>query len=273
MAQVEKRNAGSPKGGGGLLADTASLERFHKHMQRVTVSNEGRLAKLLHKAKSFDFLPMATLIPQAKQGNVEVQHFSVSEDQSKVTVLKATFNDPMYFVPPGVYARLMVDDEIMMTDTAFEKATAFEFLQRAQGSVLITGLGLGVILPPLCSNKRVKKILVIEKSQDVIDLVWPTFESAYSKLHVKCADAFDWHPGKERFDTIWFDIWPSINDDNLPAITKLKRRYGQWLNRDNPSRWQGAWVERRLRRMRRQSNDEMEMINSIRRGTLGGDVV
>ena len=269
MAELEKQDGGGAEGSGIAVSD-ANLERFHKHMVRTSASNKAYLAKLEAKAKSFRFLHMASIIPQATQGNAEIRHFGVTEGESQLAELKAIFDDAMYYVPPGVYAKLLIDDNTMMTDTMFEKATAFEFLRRAHGNVLVTGLGLGMVLPPLYWNKNVTNVQVIEKSQDVIDLVWP-YVKRHNKLHVFCADAFEWHPGPERFDVIWHDIWPTICERNLPKIAKLKRRYGQWLNRENPNRWQCAWVEKRLRRMRRKYDQEIEMMNSIRRGTRGGD--
>lgn len=39
---------------------------------------------------------------------------------------------------------------------------------------------------------------------------------------------------KKRFNTIYFDIWPTISEDNLPEITKLKRKFARSVEREDP---------------------------------------
>ncbi len=250
------RKAGKDTGGDRDVIDR--IKRYDKHLHRTYEYNQKKFAEISAQAQAFKFLRMATVIPEGKIGKAEVKHFKVSKSQSGATAIRAAFDNAAHYVPPGKYAKLTVGGKVMMTDTMFEKSTNHEFLTRAHGDVLITGLGLGVVLRPLLEKDAVDRILVVEKSEDVYNLVWRYVFQAVChkvgigrKLNIVIADAFDWHP-KERFDVIWHDIWSDISEDNLPEITKLKRRYGQWLNHDNPYRWQGAWVEDRLRSTKRQ---------------------
>jgi hypothetical protein len=62
------------------------------------------------------------------------------------------------------------------------------------------------------------------------------------------ADAFSWKPPRgELYDVIYFDIWADICTDNLPEISKLKRRYARRLKRKDSGSWMGAWQEPKLR--------------------------
>jgi hypothetical protein len=286
MAKVEKQDGGSKERRRSIEAEAAEriftdkkLEKFANQIRRKSEANQLHMMELKSRAEAFEFERMASIIPCGQRGNAAINHFEVAPEHSHMTELKAMFNDAMYYVQPGIYARLMIDGSIMMTDTLFERATAYEFLCRAHGKVLIAGLGLGMVLFPLIQKPEVEEVLVLEKFEDVYNLVWFHVCNAlyqenphHPAVNVRIADAFEWKPRKgEKFDVIWHDIWHDISDENLPQVTKLKRRYGQWLNRSNPNRWQGAWVEQRLRRMRREYNRGVALMESIKRGTLGGD--
>jgi hypothetical protein len=115
-----------------------------------------------------------------------------------------------------------------------------------------------MILVPILQNPKVKSVLVLEKYQDVIDLVEAPVRKAVSedatKLTVLCADVFMWDPPKGQvFDMIYFDIWPEICTDQLPAITKLKRKFCRRLR---PDGWMKAWQEDHLRFVWRREQKE-----------------
>jgi hypothetical protein len=48
----------------------------------------------------------------------------------------------------------------------------------------------------------------------------------------------------ERYGMVWHDIWDSFCGDNLPEMTRLKRKYGRRAD------WQGCWGEWQCRRHR-----------------------
>jgi len=184
------------------------------------------------------------VIPETKINDVRVEHFEVSESESALTYIRGRG------VPPGKYVRLFVDGDLMMSYTPEEIRSNMDFIIFATGDVLVAGLGLGVILHKPLEREDVKSILVIEKSQDVIDAVLPHIR--HPRLEVVCADIFDWRPPKGRkWDTIYFDIWPDICVDNLEDVSRLKRKFARRLRRDNPKAWMAAWQEDTLRYMRR----------------------
>lgn len=205
---------------------------------------------------------MVKVVPEGERGEAKVMHFEVTKKDSDFTSLRAAVTSCTgMFVPPGKYARLVVGRDLMMSDTLMEKSTNTRAVLEANGDVLIAGMGLGVMLIPVCRKPEVQRVLVIEKSQDVINLVGPHVRAHLGadagKLTILNADIFDFSPPKgQKWDTIWFDVWAQECEDNLDDISKLKRRFAKRLNRENPKSWMGAWVEDRLRDLRRRSRRE-----------------
>lgn len=188
------------------------------------------------------FPSMPEVVNEGVKGIAKVEHFTVSKAESMLT----SFRGGLDYVPEGRYARLYVGNTLMMSDTRMERSSNYTVARKAHGDVLIAGLGLGMVLSAILSKPEVKSVTVIEKHQDVIDLIAPHFNP--SKLSIICADIFEWQPPKSRkFDTIYFDIWPDICTDNLEQIAKLHQRFKGKLNRANPNCWMGSWMRDYLR--------------------------
>jgi len=220
-----------------------------------------------------EFVPMRKVIPAGKSGCVRVEHFTVSKKEADYGQMRAAVTaDRNGGVLPGEYARLviapksladtclgelpsdgLVPGDVMMSDTQMEQYTNIEFLVRARGSVLVAGLGLGMILIPALKKDIVESIQVLELNPDVIKLIESPLrkyltKKASKKLTITQADVFEWKPPKgEKWDTIYFDIWADICEDNLTEITRLKRKFARRLNRGNTNAWMGAWQEDDLR--------------------------
>lgn len=198
-----------------------------------------------------------------------IEHKRLTEEDVAIDNLRAAINGrPDRRCQPGTYAvlftRRMVDGKptdgwvLMMSDTPYEIRSGNGFIWAANGHVLILGLGLGATTIPVLEKKEVTKVTVIERNIDVIELVAPHLKNVPggNKLDIVWADAFEWKPPKAlKFDTIWMDIWPSISEDNLPEMTKLKRKYTRRLNRKNPKSWMRSWEEGYLRNQRRKSRE------------------
>jgi hypothetical protein len=144
----------------------------------------------------------------------------------------------------GTYATLHVGGVFMMSDTLTERLTNRYLLRKAHGEVLIGGLGMGMVLHGMA--KKAKRVTVIERSQDCIDLIGPSLPGNVEIIH---ADVMEWKPPKgQMWDCIYFDIWPTIDTDNLPEMTKLHRRFAM---RKPVTGWMGSWMQEELRDMRR----------------------
>lgn len=212
------------------------------------------------------FTPVAEIVPPGEQGVAKIEHFEVSKRESAFTSIRASIRREEY-VPEGKYVRLNIKGQgLMMTDTRMEQSTNSHVVFKAKGKVLIAGLGIGMVLIPILKNPLVTSVTVIEKYQDVVDLVVPALRAKIpeaSKLGVIVADALEWTPPKGvKYDTIYFDIWPQICTDNLPEITLLKRRFAR---RKNPGAWMGAWVEKELRYQDRREKREAKRLGSFYR--------
>lgn len=197
-----------------------------------------------------DWPSMQAIVPEGERGDVRVRHFTVSPEQSEVTRMRAIFN-PYAFVPAGNYCKLEVGHEVMMSDTPMERRTCAEVVRNANGKVLIAGLGLGWILHPILAKPEVTEVTVLEINPDVLALVAPGIPDD-PRLTIIEADALAWTPPKGKlYDCVWFDIWPTICEDNLDDIGKLNRKYARRMNKDNPKAWRGSWCEDDLRRIRK----------------------
>lgn len=189
------------------------------------------------------FEPMSHLIPPGAQGSVRVEHFEVSEAEASFSRMReAATGGRERSVRPGTYTRLVVDGQLMMTDTQMEQETNAGLLRAARGNVLIAGLGIGMVLVPLLKKAEVNTVLVVEKSQDVIDLVAPHLVKEHEdRLFVFQGDILTWKPDPSwTFDVIYFDIWPSITADNLDDMKALERRYRKVLK---PGGWMASWCK------------------------------
>lgn len=177
------------------------------------------------------WIPMADVLKPAKKGTAELRCFEVDElaaERSKTREVATRGREPA--ITAGCYVQLRINGELVMSDTPMEKDTNEDFVRWARGDVLIAGLGLGMVVLPLIRRAGVLSVTVIEKSQDVIDLVLPQLLAAVTpeeaaKLTVLRDDINTWKPPRRRWDYIYFDIWPGISRDNLPEMRALHRRF------------------------------------------------
>lgn len=174
-----------------------------------------------------------SFIPDATSGNWSIQSFEVpKEDFSQFISLFKTGRG----VPAGKYKRLVRGGTVVMSNTPDEIRDFSHFTRRAKGSILINGLGMGCVVKVLLEKPEVTRITVIEKSEDVINLIAPYFKD--QRLVIINADAFEHVPPKgEKYNFVWHDIWDYITSDNLPEMTKLHRKYGR------KTEWQDSWAK------------------------------
>jgi hypothetical protein len=189
------------------------------------------------------FPHMAEIIPPGASGHARIEHFEVSQADSDFTRLRDAIGHSGEYVPPGKYARLMLCGDVMMSDTPYEQCTCHVLLRQATGRVLIAGLGLGMVLPPVLAKNDVCGVTVVEKSPDVIALVEPYVR--HPKLRVVHGDIFTWKPPRgARYESMWFDIWEGTCGDYYPEMKKLRQRYRRYLVRGG---WMRCWEETKMK--------------------------
>lgn len=188
---------------------------------------------------------MPTILSPASVGNAKLEHFEIASGD-----LRAMIDG----ILPGKYVRLIHDGSLVMSDTQMEKRTNIEFCHSAHGDVLIGGLGIGMIVLAIQDDPSVQSITVLEKYQDVIDLIAPQLP-LNNKVQIVCADVFDWTPPKgTKYDCIYMDIWDYINEDVYQEEMKpLKRKWGHYLKPKSESHkhFNQCWAEWQAKNGRR----------------------
>ena len=155
---------------------------------------------------------------------------------------------------PGKYIRLIHNGQCVMSDTDMEKESNLEFCINAHGDIIIGGLGIGMIVMAIQDEPEVNSITVIEKNQEVIDIVASQL-NFNNKVKIICADVFEWKPEHGvKYDMAYMDIWNWINEDIYKEeMQPLKRKYAKFLRNknENPKRFNKCWAEYEARTGRR----------------------
>jgi len=163
-------------------------------------------------------------VPNGVSGDWSVETFDVKQDELSERMSMMKYGRG---VPSGTYKKLMRNNTVVMSNTPDEIRDFMGFVRKAEGSVLVNGLGIGVLLKALLDKKEITKITVIEKSEDVINLVASTYLKD-DRVDIINADAFEYKPPKgERYNAVWHDIWDYICGDNVEEMKKLHRKYGR----------------------------------------------
>lgn len=169
-------------------------------------------------------------------GNFEIKHRE----------FKPTFRElisPEYFgQKEGDIITILTDirkNEVVMSDSVMEKRTNLDFVYRANGNVLIAGLGIGMIVLAIQDKPEVEKITIVELEQDVINLILPSLP-INEKVNVICSDIHDFETD-EKFDVVYCDIWNNIDGENYEEMKKLTRKFKSKINRENKESFIGHW--------------------------------
>lgn len=192
-------------------------------------------------------------VPEGKKNNISIEKFTVSENESLSSVFSHGFSR---MVHPGEYTKLVINGRVVMSDTMAEVADHATPVRRAKGNCLIAGLGIGVVLQALLRKEIVEHVTVIEKNQDVIDLVEPHYKDLFGcdRFDIICADIFHWKsPKGMKYGMAWFDIWPSLCTDNLLEMHKLHRKFGRC------AKWKGSWGREILEKKKRIEKKERRL--------------
>lgn len=179
-------------------------------------------------------------IPVGERGKWRISRFVIDDEKAKMSTLRAILSG-RGAIPPGVYTQLTCAGRgIVMSDTPDEMRDHSWAVRMADGHVLINGLGIGMVLAAVLRKPEVERVTVVEIDKDVIDLVGPHY--ACDRLEIVNVSAFDYQPPKGiRYGAVWHDIWDTLCGDNLPEMTRLKRKYGRRTD------WQGCWGEGYIR--------------------------
>lgn len=132
-------------------------------------------------------------------------------------------------------------NKAMMSNHESETKTNQKFLDAAKGDVLIFGLGIGLIIFPLLEDDDITSITIIEIDNGLIDMISPIIKErdTYSKVEIVNCDAFEYHNLiSKNYDTIYFDIWATIDENSTNEMDQLENLYKKNLNEFG---WIDSW--------------------------------
>lgn len=125
----------------------------------------------------------------------------------------------------------------IMQDSHREFDEHIWMLDRMKGDVLIGGLGIGMINIPLLESDEVTSVTIIEKNQDVIDLVWDhcAKDGRFTLVH---DDVNTWNiPEGNSWDVAWFDTWLTHEEPLQTYIDRIREKYGDYATEINGWNW------------------------------------
>lgn len=192
-----------------------------------------------HKQKKF---LSAIRVPEKKKGRWSVEH-KLLRSGSEITVVSmrnaifdGTGRAPKSFILDQDYYQHILGEQgnIWMTDSIQELEQMKFSVQDFRGRVLVGGLGLGVVLTMMPAE--VEQIVVIEKSKEVAELVWPYTDQTKSELVI--SDLFYGLPPNAKFDYAFFDIWQPTGEMALQDfVIPLRKLYAPNVQQKNIRCW------------------------------------
>jgi hypothetical protein len=110
---------------------------------------------------------------------------------------------------------LAIDNKTWMVDDPPHWWAMQDHARHYEGRVVCAGLGLGLIVHTLHENPKVREIVVIERDQDVIDLV--EFHLPQRKLTIERGDFWEWDG---QADGLLFDLFVGDGRQLLPIAMR-----------------------------------------------------
>jgi len=118
-------------------------------------------------------------------------------------------------------------ESVWMSDTPQEYFTHWNLIVRVRGpNVLIAGLGLGLFVHLLALRKDILKIVIVEKSPEIIKMVSPYLPEGPEIVVVNgdfLEEIFKLLKSEEKFNTIICDIWKGIDEESIKLYEACKK--------------------------------------------------
>ncbi|NDJ53145.1 MAG: hypothetical protein GYB68_08695 [Chloroflexi bacterium] len=154
-------------------------------------------------------------------------HQTFSVKQWQVTEANICGQPYRFSAPIDVRGIVMHEDErLWMSDVPQERLMMFKNAARSRGRILVGGLGVG--LYPQYAMALASRLHIVEVSSEVRHVVGPIVEIAAAAYQVDLTFTVDTiesvleddHSGP--YDTIFLDVWDTINPLHLPWINGLR---------------------------------------------------
>jgi len=171
---------------------------------------------------------MTISVPEGELGGMRVSRFEIEEHS--LSNLRAALKEGRG-TAPGWYTKLTEGSTLWMSDTDAEKSDHYGPVRAIEiakaESVVIGGLGLGMVLNAALSFKHVKHVDVIERDERVIKLIGPHYQTdpRVNIIHGDAVEQMKKWPADARWDVGWMDIWPDISPDNIAEMREFTAFY------------------------------------------------
>ena len=192
-------------------------------------------------ARVLRLLDRMPAIPPGKNGDVEVK---VSSIKACTPVDIVSMRNAILMGKPPLRVRfqngininlLTYQGGTWMSTYPCELWQMDDAAQVLYGRVLFGGLGLGVAPMFASYSRRVKEMVIVEKDQRIVDLVWPHLqfpEHGTERCTDVACETFDLYDylkmiGGDAFDSAFFDIWQGTGEytwkEHVVPLRRLAR--------------------------------------------------
>tara|TARA_A100001391_G_C4976532_1_gene254090 strand:+ start:166 stop:708 length:543 start_codon:yes stop_codon:yes gene_type:complete len=174
-------------------------------------------------------------IPAGVSGDFEIAHYTKDTTDNRWPLYllhtNEAYDNYTVLLKKGHSMPLMQDSEAEYNDHQW-------LWDNAEGDVIIGGLGVGLVNHVLIDNPNITSVTIIEKYQDVIDLVWDNCpkDERFTLIH---ADIETWEiPTDSQWDIGFFDTWISNDDWDLDEYkNNMIEKYGPYITKINGWCW------------------------------------
>lgn len=181
---------------------------------------------------------MRSTLPEMQFESVEVRKIVISQEDAEYASMRAMMRGGRGRISAGTITGIYRRGGLWMSDSPDEMRDHIPFVQKVHQegaeTVLVSGLGLGMVVAGLTIVPSVRAITVIELDPDVAALVGPHLtrlvELAGKDLTIVVGDAMDPKatlPKDFKFDAAWMDIWQDLCTDNLAEMGQMGRKYSR----------------------------------------------
>jgi hypothetical protein len=190
-------------------------------------------------------------IPEGKLGDFEIKHehkpagaeFRLAS--ARTMIMGGDAGGVVRYASPTRWHMLLENGGVWMSDIPIEQAQHDEVLKRIRsGSVLIGGLGLGYAATILAQRPRISRVTVVERSDNVIGLVWKHLlkdkPETRRKLTIVHADLFEYlqaQPKRPAFTNAFYDIWQSDGEGTFFKVVVPLLRLSHEIVKNRPICW------------------------------------
>jgi len=210
-----------------------------------------------------EFTPMHQIHKEDVEGErfkIERLHLSeeVVEREKRTAWRTAGGYNEVRGLEAGTYVKLVDKNkrEIVMSDTWMEQATNIDFVRKANGHVLIGGLGIGMVVLAIQDKPEVESVTVVELHQEVYDLTMKQLKPHLNdKVKVVVQDIHDFIPDR-KYDVIYCDIWNNITSDNWEEMKDLTKKFKYKVNRENKNHMLDHWRKNDVHRLYKKEQNE-----------------